>query len=78
MSVRDLDRIRWQCRRGLLELDIVLELFQRKELEQLDAAGLNRFRELLSEPDTRLLAWVLGQEEPPEQFASLVGRLRGV
>jgi antitoxin CptB len=76
--MRELDRIRWQCRRGLLELDIVLERFQRKELEQLDVAGLNRFRELLLEPDTRLLAWVLGQEEPPEQFAALVGRLRGV
>ncbi len=72
----DLDRIRWQCRRGLLELDLVLNRFIEAELESLSPGQLGVFKAFLGEADTRLLAWVMGQEEPPVRYAVLVRQLQ--
>lgn len=59
----ELDRIRWQCRRGLLELDLVLADFLACHLESLDGQQLEIFRELLSYPDNDLLDLVMGRAE---------------
>jgi len=72
----DLDRIRWQCRRGLLELDLVLNRFLEQDLAQLAPDQLQLFRELLGEADTVLLAWVMGQEQPPARYDALMHRLQ--
>ena len=61
MSERD--RIRWHCRRGLLELDIVLGRFVQRHLDALDARDLAAFRKLLDEPDNELLDVVMGRAE---------------
>ena len=34
-AMSELDRIRWNCRRGLLELDLILEKFLERHLERL-------------------------------------------
>ncbi|OGA51020.1 MAG: hypothetical protein A3F74_17270 [Betaproteobacteria bacterium RIFCSPLOWO2_12_FULL_62_58] len=60
----DLDRIRWQCRRGLLELDLVLAAFLERQLDRLDAQQLEIFKELLEQPDNNLLDLVMGRVEP--------------
>jgi len=60
----DLDRIRWQCRRGLLELDLVLAAFLERYLDRLDAQQLEIFKELLEQPDNNLLDLVMGRVEP--------------
>lgn len=72
----ELDRIRWQCRRGMLELDLVLNRFLENDLAGLDPAQLQTFRALLNEPDPQLLAWVMAQEEVPGRYDQLVRRLR--
>jgi antitoxin CptB len=72
----DLDRIRWQCRRGLLELDLVLNRFLESGLEGLSPGQLGVLREFLGENDTSLLAWLMGQEEPPARYAALVRQLQ--
>jgi antitoxin CptB len=74
----ELDRIRWQCRRGLLELDLVLNRFLEQDLAGLNPGELQWFKELLGEADTRLLAWVMGQEEAPGRYDVLVRRLQQV
>jgi len=76
--VAELDRIRWQCRRGLLELDLLLNRFLEQELPGLAPEQLQVFRELLDEPDTVLLAWVMAQEAVPQRYDDLIGRLRRV
>jgi len=60
----DLNRIRWQCRRGLLELDLVLAAFLERQLDRLDAQQLEIFKELLEQPDNNLLDLVMGRVEP--------------
>jgi len=58
------DRIRWHCRRGLLELDLVLAAFLERYLDRLDAQQLEIFKELLEQPDNNLLDLVMGRVEP--------------
>jgi antitoxin CptB len=74
----ELDRIRWQCRRGLLELDLLLNRFLDQELGGLSLEQLQVFKAMLNEADTRLLAWVMAQEAVPGQYEFLIGRLRQV
>ena len=60
------DRIRWHCRRGLLELDLVLSVFVERHLDRLDARQVGLFTELLELPDNDLLDLVMGTVEPAD------------
>ncbi len=72
----DLDRIRWRCRRGLLELDLVLEGFLERRFDQLDADQRRLFVELLDQPDNDLLDLALGRSEPASRYRTVVEMLR--
>jgi len=47
-------RLAWRCRRGLLELDIVLQEFVSKQFESLNMIELQAFDDLLTLPDNDL------------------------
>jgi antitoxin CptB len=64
----ELARLKWRCRRGLLELDIVLGRFVEREYENLDEAGKIAFDVLLDLPDTVLWDRISGKE-PAEHEA---------
>ena len=51
-----IERIRWRCRRGLLELDLLLQRFMDKYGSQLNEQQISQFESLLSLPDKDLLA----------------------
>ena len=72
----EFDRIRWRCRRGLLELDLVLERFLQQRFDGLDAGERRLFDELLDEPDTDLLDLALGRAEPAPRYRAVVEMLR--
>jgi antitoxin CptB len=72
----DLDRIRWRCRRGLLELDLVLTAFLERGYGRLDAGQRGLFNELLDRPDNDLLDLALGRCEPEPRFRAVVEMLR--
>ena len=63
----ELDKIRWHCRRGLLELDLILERFNERHLSALDAGQLDRYRELLELQDNDLLDLVMGRSTSPDR-----------
>jgi len=73
----DIDRVRWRCRRGLLELDLVLEAFLARGYERLDAAQRGLFNELLDRPDNDLLDLALGRCQPEPRYRAVVEMLRG-
>jgi succinate dehydrogenase flavin-adding protein (antitoxin of CptAB toxin-antitoxin module) len=73
----DLDRVRWRCRRGLLELDLVLKDFLERCYDGLDADGRRLFDELLEQPDNDLLDLAMGRSEPPLRYRAVVALLRG-
>lgn len=51
---KELDRIHWRCRRGLLELDVILQRFVDQHYLRLDEAGRREFDALLDLADNDL------------------------
>ena len=54
------NRIRWACRRGMLELDLFLLPFFDKVYATLDTKNQSAFEMLLREKDPDLLAYLMG------------------
>lgn len=69
-------RIQWACRRGMLELDLLLARFLEKQYANLSEAECLQLMHLLNEEDTSLYAWLMGQESPPTPFQLLLDRIR--
>ena len=62
MNTSDKKRIRWQCRRGMLELDIMLSHFLDNGYEQLSLEQKEIFKKMLSLEDDQLYRWFMGYE----------------
>ncbi len=59
-------------RRGIKEMDLILQRFAEAHLDVMDDAGLKLYDEMLSENDHDLYQWVTGQVPPPEAYAKLI------
>jgi antitoxin CptB len=59
-------KIKWQCRRGMLELDLILVYFVDKALENLTEQQLSAFELLLNAPDPVLYSWLMGSDHPTD------------
>jgi len=68
---RYLERVRWRCRRGLLELDIVLGRFISLHFAQLDAAQQAAFDTLLDLSDVELWSLISGENIANEMAPAL-------
>lgn len=66
LDIRERARISWHCRRGMLELDLILQRFLDKGLEQLSDEELKSFDRLLSCTDPELFSWLMGHETPQD------------
>ena len=55
MTDEEVRRLSWRCRRGLLELDIVLQRFSEKHLVGLNNTELSAFDSLLDLQDNEFL-----------------------
>ena len=70
------NRLKWKCRRGLLELDLVFQEFVERHLKEED---LKAFDELLELEDTDLWAIISGRSDRyDERHGGIVARLRAV
>jgi succinate dehydrogenase / fumarate reductase iron-sulfur subunit/antitoxin CptB len=75
----ELKRIRWRSRRGLLELDLVLERFLARKFDSLDAREMTAYRRLLELDDTDFLDVVDGKTDLSDPaLMEIVGMLRAV
>ena len=71
------DRLRWRCRRGLLELDIVLGRYLERHAVDLDGEELAALGRLLDMPDNDLWDVVSGRSEQFDPgLKGTVARLR--
>jgi very-short-patch-repair endonuclease len=68
---KQLERVRWRCRRGLLELDIVLGRFVEQHYADLDEVQQVAFDALLDMPDNVLWDMITGRETPPQETQQL-------
>ena len=63
--------------RGMRETDLIMGHFADATIEQLAAAELADFEQLMDVPDRELLAWVTGEADvPPNYDTALFRRLR--
>jgi antitoxin CptB len=72
----DLAKLRWRARRGMRELDAVLEGFVQNVAATLTPAELARFEQILDLPDPELLAYLTGRNAPADpDTARLIERI---
>jgi len=70
-------RLAWQCRRGMLELDLVLQAFLDHHYDHAAVGEQRAFEALLNYPDTLLLEYIMGHMMPTDPvLAHVVVRLR--
>jgi antitoxin CptB len=72
--VLDEARLRWQCRRGILELDLMLETFVEKRYADLPIKTKHAFHQLLKCQDQFLLDYLMGQDVPTDKDVADVAK----
>jgi antitoxin CptB len=71
----ELGRLRWRCRRGMRELDVLLERYVDEQFCAASPADQEAFRALLDTQDTIIYAYCLGRELPPEALAGVIRQI---
>ena len=66
ITAAEVRRLRWQCRRGMLELDHLLMPFLEHGYSALDAAGRADFNRLLGQQDQDLSDWFMSRRVPED------------
>ena len=71
----EMNRLRWNCRRGMLELDLVLTGFLDKHYTKLTKSQAKVFKDLLDYPDTELWDMIIARTEPADNTMKTVLQL---
>jgi antitoxin CptB len=66
----DLNRLRWRCRRGLLENDLFIERLFARHGERLTPPQADALMSLMNLPDNDLLDLLLARREPEGELAT--------
>ena len=70
-------RLLWSCRRGMLELDLLLKDFIYKGYDSLEPHDRSAFESLLEYPDAVLFDLLMGKSVTADQgIASVVKKIR--
>jgi antitoxin CptB len=73
---QSLGRLRWACRRGIRELDVLLTRYVDEEYCSASSADQQAFQQLLETQNAAIYAYCLGQETPPTpELRSLIARI---
>jgi antitoxin CptB len=79
--MEDIDRVRklkWLCRRGMKELDLLLESFIEANHQSLSGGSWPEFESLLQAEDDILWDWLQEPEKSPQAgYRELLMRIRG-
>lgn len=71
-------RLRWMCRRGMKELDVLMTRYLDESYAAAPAAQRASFVSLLAEvEDPDIWAWVMGHQAVPEPYADIIRCLIG-
>lgn len=76
-SEQQKSRLYWQCRRGMLELDSLLQDFFKAQFDTLNSPQRAAFELLLQSPDDLLLEYLMGRMVPMDPgMADVVSKIR--
>ena len=72
LSPVEKSRLKWACRRGMLELDVIFMPFFEHEFDSLSEADQQTFIRLLASDDPDLFKWCMGHGVPADPaFAAM-------
>lgn len=78
MQLMDIARVRWACRRGMLELDVLFQPFVENQYAHLNDVDKANFIRLLECEDPELFAWFMGHEQcSDKELAEMIIKVRG-
>ena len=63
LAAKQQERLRWRCRRGLLELDLLLARFLTDKIDTLDESQAQLLDRLLTYPDQDLSDWLMARKD---------------
>jgi antitoxin CptB len=70
------NRMRWAARRGMLELDLVLEPFVNDRYALLSESDRQHFQQLMLCEDQELFGWFMQRSQPDDrELASIVSQI---
>jgi antitoxin CptB len=70
-------QLRWACRRGMLELDVLLGNFLEEAYLSASKKDQKQFVKLLNCNDQELFMWLTGKEIPTQtDLTDIVGKIR--
>ena len=61
MDNDQLNRLRWRCRRGMRELDVMLERYVQRHSDKITAENAALLSQLLDSEDDQLWDWLSGR-----------------
>ena len=70
------DKLLWRCRRGMRELDVLVEGFYIQRYPTLPPDGQQAFENLLTQSDPELLDWLLGRAPPPPALVDIITQMQ--
>ena len=68
-------KIKWQSRRGMREIDLMLLPFVEQDLPHMDESVLEDYAQLLEASDLQLVRWFDGTQEPDTEARRRVVKL---
>ncbi|MDD5411090.1 MAG: succinate dehydrogenase assembly factor 2 [Methylobacter sp.] len=74
--MNEIARLKWQCRRGTKELDLMLKQYLETGYLHADEGEKALFVELLKLEDDELMGVLMGDIEVAEKMKVLVGKIR--
>jgi len=66
-ALKDKRRLRWACRRGMLELDVLFMPFVEEAYDELNEEQQAVFRRLVTCDDPDLFGWFMGHAKCPDE-----------
>lgn len=69
-------RLLWRCRRGIREMDILLQDYLEVYYDTLSTRDQNTFEELLDEADLDILSWIMQKTFPDEKYVGIITAIR--
>jgi antitoxin CptB len=79
MAPASAGQLKWRCRRGMRELDVLLERYLQERYPSAPAAEQQAFVALLEAPDPQLFAYVVQREVPADpDWAHVIAKLRNL
>ncbi|MFT3741589.1 MAG: succinate dehydrogenase assembly factor 2 [Gammaproteobacteria bacterium] len=69
-------KLQWQCRRGMLELDVILNRFLTESYPHITPQQQAAFAQLLTCTDAELWGWLMEDQPAPQGFMEIVALIK--